>query len=229
MGETLNLRDLEQGLDQINRLSSNSATIDIAPGDSAGASQVVIHNDVAKRWHVNLAGDNSGTRATGLNQYAASLGYDNALRINDYINFGVRRSGSGAERSGSESVYASLPYGYWTFSTALSNFEYASLVNGAVRTFESSGTSKSRGIVVERVLYRDRNTKWNAVSGLTVKDVRNYIEGEQIDSSSHKLSVFNLGINVTEFWRGALLSVDVGVDKSVRIFGSQHDEAGFAR
>jgi hemolysin activation/secretion protein len=226
VGEFLNLRDLEQGLDQINRLHSNSATIDIVPGEGPGASQVLINNAADKRVQLGFGVDNSGTRATGLNQYSGSLAYDNALHLNDYINVGVRRSGSDREYSASESVYASVPYGYWTFATALSNFNYASLVTGDVRTFETSGTSESRGVTAERVLYRDQRTKWNVATGLTVKAVHNYIEGEQIETSSHKLSVINIETNVTRFWRGALLSAMVGGDKSVRVFGSQRDEAG---
>ena len=37
-GEVFNLRDAEQGIDQLNRLSSNNAKIDIRPGSTPGAS-----------------------------------------------------------------------------------------------------------------------------------------------------------------------------------------------
>ncbi|MES1195629.1 MAG: ShlB/FhaC/HecB family hemolysin secretion/activation protein [Steroidobacter sp.] len=228
VGKVLNLRDIEQGLDQVNRLRSNSATIDIVPGDGPGASQVVIHNQLDKRWQISLGVDNSGTHATGLNQYSASLGYDNALGLNDYINASVRRSEAeyGNEHSQSGSLYASVPYGYWTFSTALSDFDYTSIVNGQVRSFETSGNSKSYGVSADRLLYRDRQTKWLVTGGFTFKDVRNDIEGEQIDSSSHKLSVVNVETSVTRFISGALLSAELGIDRGVRALGSQHDEAG---
>jgi hemolysin activation/secretion protein len=226
VGNFLNLRDLEQGLDQINRLRSNSATIDIVPGDGPGASEVLINNIVDPRWQLGFGADNSGTRATGLNQYSASLAYDNALRLNDYINISLRRSGSDREYSTSGSLYASLPYGYWTFATMLSNFNYSSLVYGEVRTFETSGSSQSHGFTADRVVYRDRLTKWSVVGGLTLKDIRNYIEGEQIDSSSHKLSVANLDTNITRFWRGALLSATVGIDVGLQAFGARGDDDG---
>lgn len=53
-GDVLNLRDIEQGLDQINRLASNNATMDIAPGSAEGLSVITINNQPSKRWHVNL-------------------------------------------------------------------------------------------------------------------------------------------------------------------------------
>jgi len=43
-GELLNLRDFEQGIDQVNKLSSNDAQLDIQPGDKPGISRGVIRH-----------------------------------------------------------------------------------------------------------------------------------------------------------------------------------------
>ena len=42
--ELLNLRDIEQGLDQINRLASNQASVEMLPGDRLGQTNVQINN-----------------------------------------------------------------------------------------------------------------------------------------------------------------------------------------
>lgn len=42
-GKILNLRHIEQGLEQLNRLSSTKYTIDIQPGSQNGYSRVIIH------------------------------------------------------------------------------------------------------------------------------------------------------------------------------------------
>jgi len=225
VGGILNLRDLEQGLDQLNRLRSNSATIDIKPGAGPGSSDVLIHNNADKPWQFSFGMDNSGTRATGYNQYSASVGFDNTLGLNDYLNLASRRSGYDSEFASSSSIslYASLPYGYWMFSTSLSDFDYSSLVTGQVRTFQTTGTSKSQSLIAERVVYRDRQTKWSMDGSLTLKNVKNYIEGEKIDSSSHKLSVLNFSTNLTRTWGGWLLAAEVGVDLGVNGFGAAHD------
>ena len=44
LGEPLNLRDLEQGLDQLNRLRSVDLTADIAPGSQPGASRIILRS-----------------------------------------------------------------------------------------------------------------------------------------------------------------------------------------
>src|SRR3546814_18044191 len=64
-GDRLNLRRLEQGLDQINRLSSNNATLDIQPGDRPGERVVVIHNHPTRRIYPTLSADNLGSRSPG--------------------------------------------------------------------------------------------------------------------------------------------------------------------
>ena len=62
-GGPLNQRDLDQALENIRRLRSQSdATIDIVPGLEAGHSDIVIHPGRAKRWHAYAGSDNAGFR-----------------------------------------------------------------------------------------------------------------------------------------------------------------------
>jgi hemolysin activation/secretion protein len=59
--------------------------------------------------------------------------------------------------------------------------------------------------------------------GITRKRIRNEIEGEQIVSSSHDLTVVNLGTNVTRIWNSTLLSLSVGANRGVRALGASKD------
>ena len=78
-GDLLNLRDIEQGLDQMNRLASNNAAMEIVPGSEPGASRIAVTNQVGDRFRFELGRDNSGSRSTGLQQNLASFGADNVL------------------------------------------------------------------------------------------------------------------------------------------------------
>src|ERR1051325_10368462 len=127
-GGILNLRDLEQGIDQVNRLQSNAAKIDIQPGTEPGASDVVVRNEIRKRWLASVGVDNSGVPATGDAIYSASLGADHLLGLNDFFNLSYRHSGDIGPPASSDNVsfFGSAPYGYWTFSLAASEFHYSS-------------------------------------------------------------------------------------------------------
>src|SRR5690606_32109328 len=59
-GELLNLRDLEQGIDQLNSLGSNNATLDIQPGSEHGQSVVVVKNQARRPIHLFTSADNLG-------------------------------------------------------------------------------------------------------------------------------------------------------------------------
>ena len=76
-GKPLNLRDLEQALDQINKLQSNHATMNIYPGERTGESIAVFDNEPAKRWNGYFSYDNKGQDSTGRNQAALGVGIDN--------------------------------------------------------------------------------------------------------------------------------------------------------
>jgi hemolysin activation/secretion protein len=49
-GDLLNLRDLEQGLEQMKRLPSQDVDIDIMPGGQVGESDVVLRVKRGKPW-----------------------------------------------------------------------------------------------------------------------------------------------------------------------------------
>jgi hemolysin activation/secretion protein len=226
VGEVLNLRDLEQGLDQINRLGSNSAKVDIEPGDEPGASRVLINNEPRKRWLASAGVDNSGAAATGRNLFSGFLGLDHLLGLNDYLSATGRYSEkSGHEYTASGGLYAAVPYGYWTFSSALNSFRYASMVQGTVSSFETDGTSDSQMLRAERVVYRDQARKWSAGGGVTLKQTRNFIAGTRIDSSSADLTVLDVASNLSWITSGALLSFDLGAATGVDALNATRDDA----
>ncbi len=95
-----NMRDFEQGLDQMNRLQSNSITMSVEPTTAGGASgagytDVIITNNqdpmkngvfTGKRTTFLTAGvNNSGSKNTGENVISLSLSQDNLISINDNI------------------------------------------------------------------------------------------------------------------------------------------------
>lgn len=229
LGGIFNLRDFEQGIDQINRLQSNSATIDIAPSDKPGASVVIIRNTPRKRWTVNLAADNTGSDSTGYVQTSASMGYENLLGLNDYLNFSVRANPDmepDRKMSRSVSGVMVIPYGYWTLSANVSDFSYASIVQGSVASFQSSGSSSASSMKLGRVLLRDQRMKWSLSGTLTSKESLNYLNKELIQTGSRKLSVFDAGSNVSLNALGGIWGFDVGMSRGLAMFGALQDADG---
>ncbi len=64
-GDLLNLRDLEQGLEQMKRVASQDVDMQVVPTETPGESDVVITVKRTKPWTAVASIDNSGQRATG--------------------------------------------------------------------------------------------------------------------------------------------------------------------
>lgn len=68
-GDLLNLREIEQMVDQLNRLPSNNAKMELAPGERIGGSEVLVRNTRQKPWRVGLSRHNDGQASTGEQQW----------------------------------------------------------------------------------------------------------------------------------------------------------------
>ncbi|WP_268907111.1 POTRA domain-containing protein, partial [Collimonas silvisoli] len=64
-GNLLNLRDLEQGLEQMKRIPSQDVSMEIVPGEMPGESDVVITVKRGKPWKLTGTLDDSGAKGTG--------------------------------------------------------------------------------------------------------------------------------------------------------------------
>jgi hemolysin activation/secretion protein len=231
-GGLLNLRDIEQGIDQVNRLSSNNATLDIQPGAVPGESTVVIHNKPTFPVHASLSGDNTGSESTGRNQAGFSLSADGILHLNELLLATYRRSQpNDMEHKGSESksVTAIVPFRWTTFTATASDSEFVSTVQlPSGDTLKFQGKSRNAALRVDQLLYRNQVTRAGVYGNLTVKDSKNYLGGELLGVSSRKLSVFDLGGTASTAVLGGSLSVDLGYSRGLGIAGALHDADGLA-
>ena len=86
-GDILNLRDIEQALENLKRVPTAEADIRIEPaqGNDAqlGDSDLVISYRQSFPLRITLNVDDSGTKATGRYQGSVTVSYDNALTLND--------------------------------------------------------------------------------------------------------------------------------------------------
>jgi len=233
VGHPVNLRDVEQGLDQINRLRSAQATIALASGQSQGGSVLDVTVEQGRPWHASLSADNLGGIATGIYQSRIDLGVDNLFGVNDEWQFGYQRSMDRSplffsdERPGSNTVTGSvsIPYGYWTFGLNGSWSDYHSTLIGPIFTIETSGGSKSLSPYVMRILHRDQVSKTWATSRLTWKETENFLLGSRLDVASRKLSIASFELGHSRQLFGGQVSASIGYHKGLDIFGAFDDKS----
>ncbi|AXE36779.1 hemolysin activation protein [Chromobacterium phragmitis] len=227
LGKPLNVHDLDQGLDQANRLRSNKVTVDVEPGASAGESVLRLRNQPSARLSGALTLDNAGRDTTGRMQAGASLSWDNPFGWSDLLNLSAQATTQRQEirHSRSESLFYSLPYGYWTFSAFASHADYlipSTLASGL--TAQLSGTTQQHGLRLDRVLSRDQDHVLTMDAQLTQKRVRNFFQDAKFSNSSPNLTVLELGVSQLWVQPGGLLQLDGSMQRGVGWLGADEPD-----
>nr|NYU03386.1 ShlB/FhaC/HecB family hemolysin secretion/activation protein [Pseudomonas sp. SbOxS1] len=225
LGKPLNLRDLEQGLDQLNRLRSFDLSADIVPGGQPGASRIILlsRSSGKSRWALNLGQDNLGGARTGRDRSNLSLVVDSPLQLNDVLSLGFSDTLNQGDRfSRSVSLYYAVPYGYWTWSVLASHAEYRAPFKTVALRLHSTGTTEQFALRADRVLWRGQNQLLSANLQLAHKAVDSYLSDSRLTIQSPTLTVAETGLNL--FWLdSAVWNLDVNYAQGLRWFGADDD------
>ncbi len=224
-GAILNLRELEQLVDQMGRLPSRQVQLELLPGEEIGGSRVRLQGERSKPWQVALGRHNDGQRSTGEQQWDISLLWDSPLGLADQLRL---RGGSDTvsdrwRHSASQSLFYGVPYGWWTFDYNYSQNYYRARNQAAGFSFASDGESKRHQFNAERVVHRDTTSKSALNLGLAHLRTRNYIESTLLDASSHRLSEFQLGLNHGRRVGPAFINLDAGWQRGIGAFDAQRN------
>ncbi|KVP01182.1 hypothetical protein WJ83_14595 [Burkholderia ubonensis] len=225
-GELLNLRDLEQGLEQMKRVSSQDVSMQIVPGDVPGESDVVLDVKRGKPWTVVASIDNSGTRATGKLQGNISLGIDNPLGLNDVFNVGASQDLEfGDKRLGSHgwNAFYSIPWGYWTTTLSAYTNTYYQQIAGVNQTFVASGNSKTIDFKLARVLARSQNDVFGGYVRLSRRFGQSFIEDTEISQQRRNNTLIELGLTDRHYFGGAQFDGSLAYRQGIGGFGAQDD------
>lgn len=228
-GDLLNIRDLEQGLEQMKRVPSQDVDMEIVPGKEPGESDVVIKLKRDKPWKITLTLDDSGTRTTGKMQSGINLAYDNLFGINDLFNIGlnsdVMRDGSERGTKGN-SVYYSFPWEYWTFTFSGSDSRYRQTVYGSNQTFVSSGESQTLDFKIQRLIHRAQNNKTSVQARIAKRFGKSYISDTEIEVQRQNVTSGELALIHRRYFGKAQLDATLAYRKGLTWFNGQSDVAG---
>lgn len=217
-GDILNVRDIEQSLENLKHVPTVDANIEIMPSEgndaSVGESDLKISYAQAFPLRFNLGLDDSGSKSTGRLQASGTLSIDNIFTANDlfYTSFtrSIKEKGDekGKRASQSLSFYYSIPFGYWSLSFYHNQSRYNQEVFGAFENnYMYSGRSESDKLTLSYLLYRDNVRKTILSGSIWSRKSKNYIDDAEIDVQKRRMAGWEVNLFHKEYLGNSTLEI----------------------
>ncbi|WP_318376532.1 ShlB/FhaC/HecB family hemolysin secretion/activation protein [Enterobacter sp.] len=222
-GKLLDLRDIEQGLENLQRLPTVEASMEIIPGEKPGESDVVITRKQSKMWRLGLSLDDSGTETTGRYQGGATLSLDNPFSLSDLLYFSASHDldNKGGKGSKNYTAHYSVPFGYWMLGVTGSDFDYHQTVAGENADYRYSGKSKNLNVQLSRVLHRSGSQKTSFSYEILTRETRNYIDDTEVGVQHRQTAAWRAGLQHRHYIGQATLDAGISYQRGTRWFGAQ--------
>lgn len=234
-GDLLNLRDIEQALENFKRVPTVEADVEFRAAEGADAAPG--QSDVIIRWRqgfplrLSLSADDAGTKATGKYQGSVTLAYDHWWTLNDLFYLSLNHDlddlgGSGADTKAGPygtrgyTAHYAVPLGYWLLGLTTSRHRYHQSVAGASQTYLYGGTSRNGEIRLSRVVHRDATRKTTASLRGWTRDASNHIDDTEVLVQRRRMAGWGLGLAHRAFIGAATLDANIDYRRGTGAQGS---------
>lgn len=221
-GALLDLRDIEQGLENYQRVPTVQATMDIIPGKKPGESDILLDWKQSRMWRLGLSLDDSGSRSNGRYQGGATLYVDNPLSLSDtlYLNAGSALQPHGDKGTHNYTGQYAVPFGYWMTSVTASSNDYYQTIAGLNSDYRYRGTSNNLDFQLSRILHRSGSQKTSVTYDVIMRESKNFLDDTQIDAQRRKTSAWKLGLQHRHYLAAATLDAGISYQRGTRWFGA---------
>ncbi|OOF38001.1 peptide transporter [Rodentibacter rarus] len=213
-GDILNVRDIEQGLENLKRIPSADANIELIPSEEVGETDVVIQYKQTLPFHLTLGLDDSGTKATGRLQGFATFSWDNVFTLNDMFYISGTRSfkrdsdnAEGDYGSQNVSLYYSIPWKNYLLTLSGSRYTYHQTIAGAFESYQYSGESQQMKANLSRLLSRGSQYKTDINAAVWARKSSNYINDTEVEVQRRRTAGWEVGLNHTHYIGNATLQL----------------------
>lgn len=227
-GDLLNLRDVEQALENFKRVPTADADIQIMPAEGAnagpGESDLGIKWKQGRPFRLSLSADDSGSTATGKYQGGVTLSLDHLLQLNDLFYASTNHHlglSSNNRATRSNALHYSVPYGYWLVGVTASNSAYHQTVAGATQDYRYGGTSRNGDIKLSRLIFRDADSKSTVSLRGWQRASRNYIDDTQVLVQARRMGGWEIGLEQREIIGAATLEMHANYRRGTGAFGAE--------
>ena len=220
----LNLRDLEQGLENINRLPSQQGTFKLYPGQEPGTSEVRVEIKDGARFRLSEMLDNSGSASLGHWKSTTELAFDNTIQRNDQLAIGLLKN---LDRGDLKALFQGitfsylLPVGYHLWTTSASWIDTQFTLPGINTTYPLQTQAQKLGVGYEYLYARDQQSKQSLVAGVDVSRQKTQVQDIEIKSQTRRLTVAYAGLKGKHYNGNQVYDWSVRVEQGLKAVNAQ--------
>ncbi|GAA4346839.1 ShlB/FhaC/HecB family hemolysin secretion/activation protein [Variovorax defluvii] len=225
-GALLDLRDIEQGLENLQRAPTAGADIQIEPSKATDArpadSDLVVKYSQRFPLRTAVSLDNGGTRAAGRNQAGATLAWDNPFGLDDLFYLSLNHDAFQSDGRGTraQTVHYSLPWGYWLASATASRNDFHQTVQGADQAYVYAGESANAELRLSRLVYRDQRRKTTLSLRGVRRSAHNVVNDAEVGVQRRTTAGWELGLAHREVIGEATLDANLAWRRGTGAFGA---------
>ena len=221
-GDLLNLRDIEQALENFKRVPTVEADIEIVPGEQIGESDLVISWRQSFPLRLTLSADDGGIETTGKYQGSVTVSADNPLGLNDlfYASFNHDLGGGGGRGTRGYTAHYALPWDYWLLSATASANRYHQTVAGASQRYDYSGTSANSEVKLARLIYRDATNKTSVSLRGYLTDSSNFIDDTEVEVQHRRMAGWEAALEHRAFVAQATVDLKLAYRRGTGAFAA---------
>ncbi|TQI81487.1 hemolysin activation/secretion protein [Serratia fonticola] len=222
-GDLLDLRAIEQGLENMQRIPNVAANISLQPGKNAGESDLEITRKQPSFWRVGGWLDDSGSKQTGRYQSGLALYIDNPTAMNDlfYVSAGRDLQFQSSRYSNNGSLYYSVPYGFWSLDLYAGRSEYLQTINGIYTDFSYRGKYRNLSLKVNRLLYRNATQKNTLHFQVLKRNSHFYLNDTELQLQKRNMTNWSIGLNHRHYIGQSIVDAMVTYQRDTSWFGAQ--------
>lgn len=226
-GDLLNIREIEQGLENFKRVPTVESDFKIEPAQimtEPGYSDVLISWQQSKPYRLHLGIDDAGSESTGTYQGTATLSLDNLLSFNDlfYLSYNHDLGGGASGDNGTNgfNIHYSVPLRHWLLSSNFSSSNYHQAVAGTNQSYQYSGKSQLINLDLSRIIYRDAHRKTTASVGGWYRESQNFIDDVEIEVQRRKTAGWQASLQHSEYLSNATLTGNLSYKRGTGAFSA---------
>lgn len=203
------IQDLDQALDQANKMAGSHVTVDVLP-TSNGLVDLHFVNQEKRRVLGRVALNNFAAKSHHRWQTRLDVSVDSPFRLSDTLNMSVAHTLKGfSAYQRFASLQHAIPYGYWRLNSFASISQFRQSLRLPHQQVEQRGRHVQGGIGLEYVARRGSNYVTTLSAQLTRNESKNRFADVVLLLQSPKLTAYQVAANHVQYLPNGAVSANV--------------------